>query len=132
MCLFCVLECPDHFWFWSTKNGGQNVKWRPSSQWEDKFGQFGRTRRTKCQKGGRPPNGRTCGISVLLTISTVYSSMNTPAAMDCLGRTPHPFLSIMKRSRPGAYVRRWITWLEQRAPLIQRSGLHSVWVNLLR
>ena len=26
MCLFCVLECPDHFWFWSTKNGGQNVK----------------------------------------------------------------------------------------------------------
>ena len=63
MCLFCVLECPDHFWFWSTKNGGQNVKWRPSSQREDKFGQFGRTRRTKCQKGGRPPNGRTCGVS---------------------------------------------------------------------
>ena len=67
ICLFCVLECPDHFWFWSTKNGGQNVKWRPSSQREDKFGQFGRTRRTKCQKGGCPPNGRTCGVSVKMS-----------------------------------------------------------------
>ena len=70
MRLFCVLECPDHFWFWSTKNGGQNVKWRPSSQREDKFGQFWEDTEDKMSKRRTPSQREDMWRLCLLIIAS--------------------------------------------------------------